>query len=222
MEVLKKRSNVMKSKNVFAVLLGISVAFAFVPQVVAQSKAEKKAEKQAEKKAGKEGEEKKGNSGKQHGAKSDTGPVVVNWTIEQKAIQFKDSKQPPIKFGTGNLTLNSDGTWNFSGQMNQLLTGCEFSAVLGIKNSEGVAIAFKQSAALEKEKPQSFSWEKQGKNPTIKDNFKAFKKDHDWYGSWNCVGLPKPGSSGGGGGGPDAGTVVSDVVGVLGALLAIF
>jgi hypothetical protein len=200
----------MKLSKLFMLLLGVAVLLAVVPQVMAQSKAERQ-------------EEKKGNSGKKHeGAKSETGPLVHTFIVKQDVNGLNGKP-----FGTANVTLNPDGTWNYSGDvgkdLNWALSGCEFNVVIGVKSAEGTVIAFRHTAALEKEKPGSYSWQKQGKNATIKDNFKAFAKDHDWYGSWNCVGLPQPGSSSnGGGGGPGAGAVISDVVGVLGTILAFF
>ena len=51
---------------------------------------------------------------------------------------------------------------------------------VAVKSSEGTVIAFKHAAVLNQENPQSYSWETQGNNRTIKENFKAFAKSHDW------------------------------------------
>jgi hypothetical protein len=116
--------------------------------------------------------------------------------------------------------MNPDGSWNYSGNADYKIVGggCpEFSIVVGVKSSEGTVIAFKHSAALTKAKPGAYSWQRQGKNPTIKHNFKAFAADRDWYSSWACAAKPQSGSGGGRGGG-NAGQVVGDVVGVLGTI----
>jgi hypothetical protein len=103
---------------------------------------------------------------------------------------------------------------------NGIGTGLAFDIVFALKSSEGTVIAFKHVAVLDKDNPQSYNWETQGNNHTIKDNFKAFAQSHDWYVTWTAVGLPQPGSSGGGG--PDVGSILADVAKVLGPLAAIF
>jgi hypothetical protein len=209
----------MEFKKLLVSFSGVAVAFALVQPAMAQSKAEKREERKAERQQ----DEKKGNSGKQHEtAKPDTKPLVHTFEVKQGGTG--PGSKP---FGSVNVTINPDGTWNYSGNVGKdpqwELSGCAFTVVLGVKSSEGTVVAFRHDSKLEKENPASYSWEKQGKNNTLKDNFKSFAKDHDWYGSWNCIGLPQQGSnSGSGGGGPSAGAVVSDVVGVLGTILAFF
>lgn len=132
--------------------------------------------KQGKKEAG--GEAKKGNSGERHeegkpGEKS----VVYNWTMGG----------PDVKYGTANVTLNPEGSWNFSGHVNDeptnvktkqySLNGCGiFAIVFAVKSSEGTVIGFKHSAVLGKFDPQAYSWETQGTNRTIKDNYEAFAR----------------------------------------------
>ncbi len=171
---------------------------------------------------GEEEQHKRGNSGPRHEEPNkQEGPVVDNWKINYHYLGT-DGKEHDIDYGTANVTLNADGSWNFSGQMNEdhVGSGCEFNIVFGVKSSEGTVIAFKHAAVLEMEKPQSYSWEKQGNNRTIRDNFKSFAKKHDWYGTWTCVGLPH--ASSGGGGGMDIGKLIGEVGTVLGAIASLF
>jgi hypothetical protein len=186
-------------------------------------------------------DEKKGNSGVRHEeSKPESGPIVENYKIVEHVI-LKDGKKGEYIMGTANVTVNPNGSWNFSGQMNpypgETVRGLtperptqeicmvegpdvELNILFALKSSEGIVIAFKHAAALGKENPQSYSWETQGNNNTIKENFKAFAKKHDWYASWIAVALPLPGSSGGGG--SDAGSIIGDVVKALGPIAAVF
>lgn len=136
-------------------------------------------------------------SGRRHASSAGEGPVVDNWKMSRR---FSTTPGEVVirDFGSANLTLNSDGSWNFSGQMNknQVGTGCRFYIVMAAKSSEGTSVAFRVSDILDQSNPQSYSWQKQGNNRTIKDNFAAFKKSHDWAGHWTCVGLPQAGDGG--------------------------
>ena len=169
----------MRSRNIlagYAVCLGAITVLAL--QVLAQVPQAAKLGRRPNQKS----ELKKGNSGKQHGErKPESEAVVDHWTLGLRGTG--------IKVGTANVTLNPDGSWKFSGQTKpRYLAGCEFKIVFAVKSSEGTVIAFKHSGDLVAGRPRSFSWHKQGRNPTIKDNFKAFAKDHDWYGTWSCQG----------------------------------
>jgi len=135
-------------------------------------------------------------SGKHHEVKKEEGPIVDTWKITQRK---KLPGEEIIKnFGTASLTLNSDGSWNFSGQMNEHDAGtdCRFYIAMAVKSSEGTSVLFRQSDVLKHSNPESYSWQKQGNNRTIKDNFNAFEKSHDWAGHWTCVRLPKAGQGG--------------------------
>ena len=184
----------------------------------------------------------KGNSGKQHGErKAESEPIVDNWTIREVARGVASGRvggPQGGKVGTASLTLDPDGSWKFSGNTIPGFGMCHFNIVFGVRSSEGTVVAFKHSAYLKPFDQDSHRWEKQGHNPMLKENFKAFAKDHDWYGSWNCTGAPGTdggtrvvdapggggggGNGGGGGGGGGIGQVVGDVVSVLGAILAFF
>lgn len=130
-------------------------------------------------------------SGKHHEAPKSGGPIVDNWKI-QKTRKDNFGQKVELNQGTINLTLNSDGSWNFSGQMNQkYVRACHLYVVIAVKSSEGTLIPFSHSASLSENHPEAYSWEKQGNDRTIKDNFKAFQKSgHDWAGHWKC--LPRP------------------------------
>jgi hypothetical protein len=178
-------------------------------------------------------DEKKGNSGIRHEeSKPESGPIVHNYTLGNRGL-IGHGEKGEIVLGTANVTVNPDGSWNFSGQLNDNGTLIErrgkvleesygpnqaFCIVFALKSSEGTVIAFKHEGTLKQDNPQSYSWETQGNNRTIKDNFKAFAKSHDWYVTWVRVVLPQPGSSGGG---PDVGTILADVAKVLGPLAAV-
>jgi hypothetical protein len=132
-------------------------------------------------------------SGKHHEKPKPAGPIVDNWKI-QKSRKDNFGQKVELSEGTVNLTLNSDGSWNFSGQMNQqYVKACHLYVVIAVKSSEGTLIPFSHSASLNPNHPESYSWEKQGNNRTVKDNFKAFQKDgHDWAGHWKCLPAPRP------------------------------
>jgi len=133
--------------------------------------------------------------------------------------------------GTASLTINPDGSYDFAGTCPALHTDdsyTEFALALGIKSSEGSVILFPMSGSLRYGK----FWNKQGSNRTIKDNWKAFVKGHDWHWVLKYQDVVEPSqpsasasSQDSNGGGVDAGSVIHDVVdalGVVGAILAIF
>src|ERR1700722_9804295 len=137
----------------------------------------------------------KGNSGKQHGeSKGATEPIVDNWTIKEAERNDANGKlggqQSGGKVGTAKLTLDPNGSWDFSGSTERGFGMCHFNIVFGVKSSEGTVVAFKHSAYLNPKNAQSFTWQKKGQSPVLKKNFKAFAKDHDWYGSRGCGGAP--------------------------------
>jgi hypothetical protein len=126
-------------------------------------------------------------SGKHHEKNKGEGPLVLTWKMTQRR---ELPRKEVIKIGNVNLTLNSDGSWNFSGQMNEtdvFGTDFRFYIVMAVRSSEGTSVLFSHSDVVRKSNPESYSWQKQGNNPTIKDNFKSFKEDLDWAGHWTCV-----------------------------------
>lgn len=159
-------------------------------------------------------------SGKRHVERRE-GTIVDNWKIK---TWYKDARgKHEIDLGDANLTLNPDGSWNFSGQMNRETVGAcgQFYLVMAAKSSEGTSVGFKQSALLEVSDPAAYGWERQGRNQTIKDNYPAFEKAHDWAGSWTCVPPPQP-QSGGGGSDVNWGSIISGVGQALGTVLSFF
>lgn len=114
--------------------------------------------------------------------------------------------------GDANLTINPDGTWNFTGSFPWSEQGSHMDFVMGVRDSRGTLIIFTASALGTAE---GYTWNKQGKNQTIKDNFSAFEGGYHWY--WKShVGLvySQPSS---GGGGPNIGDIIGDVGKALGA-----
>jgi len=171
--------------SVFAVLLMVRFTGAqAVPKIAGKVPVEQEEHREAR-------------SGKHHEAPKSGGPIVDNWKI-QKSRKDNFGQKVELNEGTVNLTLNSDGSWNFSGQMNQRYVGaCRLYVVIAVKSSEGTLIPFSHSASLSENHPESYSWEKQGNDRTVKDNFKAFQKSgHDWAGHWKCLPRPQGGVAG--------------------------
>jgi hypothetical protein len=138
-------------------------------------------------------------SGKHHEKNKGEGPVVDIWKMTQRRKLL--GEQIIKNFGTANLALHADGSWSLSGQMNETGVGsdCRFYIVMAVKSAEGTSVLFSYSDVVTRDKPESYSWQKQGNNPTIKANFKSFEeKGHDWAGHWTCVPLPKAGNAGAG------------------------
>lgn len=148
---------------------------------------------------------------KQFAAQDESKPIVINW--DDKFIE-------PGQYNARiSLTINSDGSYNFAGDLPAVNSGqgwpLEFSLALGVKSSEGSVILFPYSGSLK----YGRVWNKQGSNRTIKDNWKAFAKGGSWSGKigtqWIVDNSPPAGS-----GGSDIGSIVGDVLGVLGGVLA--
>jgi len=122
-------------------------------------------------------------SGTQHGEGQDAQkPIVINWEYH-----FEIGLGTPVPGqwkGKASLTLNPDGSYNFAGAVPAIYQTegtsvkwyCEFALVLGVKSSEGSVILFPYSGSLLYGKV----WNKQGTNKTIKDNWNAFVKAHNW------------------------------------------
>jgi len=64
----------------------------------------------------KEDETHKGSSGVRHEmSKPESGPIVDNFTMTRR--WSADGKEYEDIFGTANVTVDTDGSWNYSGQM---------------------------------------------------------------------------------------------------------
>ena len=71
-------------------------------------------------------------------------------------------------YGSANLTLNPDGTYNLSGQLPGIyLRGdphnYDFHIVFGVKSAEGLTLFFKQSMVIGSLNLQNYIWDKQGR-----------------------------------------------------------
>lgn len=99
-----------------------------------------------------------------------------------------------------------------------------WDVVFGIKSGEGSVILFQHSTELRGDVPQNSSFNKQGNNKTVKENFAAFAKKHEWHAHSYITPIMPAGTSGGGGSnvGQDILNGFESVIGVVGpALLAL-
>jgi hypothetical protein len=177
------------------------------------------------------------NSGLRHEDKKDpTKPIVDGLNdLHLPGVGYGTNENDNREwYGSANLTLNPDGTYNLSGQLPGIyLRGdphnYDFHIVFGVKSDEGSTLFFKQSMVIGSANLQNYIWDKQGKNDTLKDNFASFAKKHDWHFSCGLAlsrvqppGVSTPSSSGGGSSGPSVGDVIGDVAAGLGILLSFF
>ena len=141
-------------------------------------------------------------------------PIVINIsdvTVPEfrQLCPTKVIKEKKCK-GDANLTLNPDGTWNFTGSFPWSEQGSHLDLVMGVKDSKGTLIIFTTSTLSTRE---GYIWNKQGKNQTIKDNFSYFEDKYHWY--WKAdvqIVYDQPS----GGGGPNVGNIIGDVAKALG------
>jgi len=94
---------------------------------------------------------------------------VVNW-------HFKKGQ------GSTNLTVNSDGTYLFSGNYKRAVPNKDFDLTLALKSSLGGVILFHYIGNVSNGGVQ---WSKQGKSAILKDDFKTFANGHDWSGAYH-------------------------------------
>ena len=80
-----------------------------------------------------------------------------------------------------NLTLQPDGSWNFSGAYAWSEPRSHMQFVLGLKDSEGSLFLF---TADSPSTVTGYVWSKHGQSRTIRDTWAAFSKGYDWY--WKC------------------------------------
>lgn len=112
--------------------------------------------------------------------------------------------------GDANLTINPDGSWNFTGSFPWSEQGSHMDFVMGVKDSKETLILFTASA---NSTVNGYVWNKQGNNRTIKDNFSAFEEGFHWY--WKArVQLVYDHTQSGGG--PSLGDILGDVGKALG------
>jgi hypothetical protein len=147
-------------------------------------------------------------------------PIVINIS-DVSVPEFRELcpakviKEKKCK-GDANLTINPDGTWNFTGSFPWSEQGSHMDFVMGVRDSRGTLIIFTASPLSTAE---GYIWNKQGKNQTIKDNFSAFEGGYHWYWKSN-VGIiyDHPAS---GGGGPNVGNIIGDVAKALGVAASV-
>ncbi len=92
-----------------------------------------------------------------------SGPIVVNWTFKKGT-------------GSANLTVNSDGSYVFSGQYNGKKPGKDFDIALALKASTGAVILFHYMG----DAADGVQWSKQGQSGILKDDFALFAGKLDW------------------------------------------
>jgi hypothetical protein len=92
-----------------------------------------------------------------------TGPIVVNWPFKKHG-------------GAANLTVNSDGTYVFSGHSTEKKAGKDFDIALGLKSSTGAIILFHFIG----DAASGTQWSKQGQSDILKDDFSLFAGKIDW------------------------------------------
>jgi hypothetical protein len=112
-----------------------------------------------------------------------TGPIVIDWKFKVGHRKYKDIDgtlyETQEAKGEVNLTVNDDGSWNFSGTFPAKHLH-DVDIVVGLKSSEGTLILFRHSGGIE----NGMTFNKQGTSQTIKDNFEAFRKHYTWYATW--------------------------------------
>ncbi len=111
-----------------------------------------------------------------------SGPIVVNWNITESHAKPKVingiTYEPVQKKANVNLTVNQDGSWNFSGSF-PANPNRDIDVVVGLKSSEGTIVLFRYAGSL----VNGGQWNQTGSNQTLKDNFKAFSPAH-WYANY--------------------------------------
>jgi hypothetical protein len=94
-------------------------------------------------------------------------PIVVNWTLKKLD-------------GKVNITVNPDGTWDFSGGFKDKKPGDDWDISVGIKSSTGAIYIFH----YEGDAGHGVEFSKQGASTILKDDFASFAH-HGWSGSYN-------------------------------------
>jgi hypothetical protein len=92
-----------------------------------------------------------------------SGPIAVNFHFKKDA-------------GGGNLTINPDGTYLFSGQYKSKMKNKDFDLVFGLKSSLGGVVLFQFVG----DATNGVQWSKQGQEAILKDDFSSFAK-HAYY-----------------------------------------
>jgi len=160
-----------------------------------------------------------------HEQRKGKGPVVDIWRIKQPLNQPQISPNFKRQIGVARLTLRHNGSWNFSGHMNNVLvsSGCRFYAAMAVKNGKGGSFAFRYSHVLDANNRGTYNWNIHGNSPRVKNFVNSLQKSHDWAGHWRCVSVPRAGNGGGGNGGsgdPNWGSILGTFATIFGTLLS--
>ena len=111
-----------------------------------------------------------------------TGPIVHPWKFKVghrkteviKGVEYESKERK----GEVNLTVNSDGSWNFSGTF-PAIPDHDVDIVMGIKSKQGSIVLFRFAGGID----NGAQFNKTGTSQTLKDNFQAFE-DHKWYANY--------------------------------------
>jgi hypothetical protein len=96
-------------------------------------------------------------------ATAPAGPIAVNWTFHKGT-------------GSANLTVNSDGTYLFSGQYTGHKANKDFDIVLALKASTGALLFFHFTG----DAGNGVQWSKQGQSYILRDDFAQFANHPSW------------------------------------------
>jgi hypothetical protein len=95
-----------------------------------------------------------------------SGPIVAKWTLKK------------LK-GSANIEVNKDGTFLFSGQVNDKKPNEDFEISMALRNSNGGIYVFHWAGSAD-----GAMFSKQGQSDFLKDDFKSFAGDVQWVGEW--------------------------------------
>lgn len=76
--------------------------------------------------------------------------------------------------GTGNLLVNPDGTYLFSGSVSDHKSGHDFDIAIALKSTTGAIVTFNYCGDL----ANGTQWSKQGQSDILRDDFKMFAGKH--------------------------------------------
>jgi hypothetical protein len=92
-----------------------------------------------------------------------TGPIAVNWAFKKGA-------------GSANLTVNTDGSYVFSGQYSGKKPNKDFDIALALKASTGAILLFHYVG----DATNGAQWSNQGQSEILRDDFSQFAGKISW------------------------------------------
>ena len=111
-----------------------------------------------------------------------TGPIVHTWkfNVGKRKTEVINGVEFESKARKGeiNLTVNSDGSWNFSGTF-PAIPDHDVDIVMGLRSKQGSIVLFRFAGGID----NGTQFNKTGTSQTLKDNFMAFE-DHKWYANY--------------------------------------